>query len=358
MFDNSQQLVVVKTSSSLAENERLAAAGVAAVLNSQATVRSFKIFGVNKNLPEKDMLNQIEGFANNLSPEDRQRTFSDPKWDKMIENTELGRSFQRKVNEILQPYSSGTLPLNNLSDRQLFNLAKTKRTFSNFSEGKIILKARKEFESRVVSRLSNADLKALSRKTERGMDIAEGFVKWKPGDSNIRKLQTLSKHAKAEIRARRKAKAAEETTQKKESTEQLKTPPIKRKDLIERVESSGPRNVRKINKSNPSPYETKPDDSRGWDWNHPSRKREELVQIERGLHVSKGFSGKAVQETASMLKELGYDVGNAVTDGKFKNKMEAAVVKFQKANNLEPDGIVGINTLKAIRKQLELNKTK
>ena len=55
-----------------------------------------------------------------------------------------------------------------------------------------------------------------------------------------------------------------------------------------------------------------------------------------------GMSGEAVKEIQQALIDLGYLKGEA--DGVFGNKTENAVRKFQKANGLTADGLVGEQT--------------
>ena len=55
-----------------------------------------------------------------------------------------------------------------------------------------------------------------------------------------------------------------------------------------------------------------------------------------------GDSGSAVVALQKALAALGLQVGTP--DGKFGPKTEAAVIAFQKANGLDPDGIVGKKT--------------
>lgn len=59
-----------------------------------------------------------------------------------------------------------------------------------------------------------------------------------------------------------------------------------------------------------------------------------------------GSSGKEVSQIQSRLKEWGYY--NGQVDGIFGTQTRNAVIKFQKANGLEPDGIAGSRTLAAI----------
>lgn len=59
-----------------------------------------------------------------------------------------------------------------------------------------------------------------------------------------------------------------------------------------------------------------------------------------------GSTGSEVSEIQSRLKEWGYYSG--AVDGIFGTATKNAVIKFQKANGLTPDGIVGSKTLAAI----------
>lgn len=59
-----------------------------------------------------------------------------------------------------------------------------------------------------------------------------------------------------------------------------------------------------------------------------------------------GSTGSEVSKIQSRLKEWGYY--NGAVDGIFGTATRDAVIKFQKANGLTPDGIVGSKTLAAI----------
>ena len=56
-----------------------------------------------------------------------------------------------------------------------------------------------------------------------------------------------------------------------------------------------------------------------------------------------GSTGTAVVDLQNRLIELGYLSDTA--DGKFGSKTRAAVIAFQKANNLSPDGVAGAKTM-------------
>lgn len=62
--------------------------------------------------------------------------------------------------------------------------------------------------------------------------------------------------------------------------------------------------------------------------------------------LKKGHSGNRVAAMQTKLKALGYDPGPA--DGKFGDKTESAVKKFQTDKRLTVDGIAGNQTLGAI----------
>ena len=59
-----------------------------------------------------------------------------------------------------------------------------------------------------------------------------------------------------------------------------------------------------------------------------------------------GSSGEQVSEIQAKLKKWGYYQG--AVDGIFGTATKNAVIKFQKANNLTADGVVGNKTLKAL----------
>lgn len=59
-----------------------------------------------------------------------------------------------------------------------------------------------------------------------------------------------------------------------------------------------------------------------------------------------GSQGEEVKQIQTRLKELGYF--NEKIDGIYGTKTENAVIKFQKDNNLTPDGIVGTKTLEKL----------
>lgn len=69
---------------------------------------------------------------------------------------------------------------------------------------------------------------------------------------------------------------------------------------------------------------------------------------ERELY--KGCQGADVEELQTLLSSLGYDI---IISEYFGEKTEKAVIQFQRANELKPDGRVGAKTLATIRKKHE-----
>ncbi len=72
--------------------------------------------------------------------------------------------------------------------------------------------------------------------------------------------------------------------------------------------------------------------------------------------VKKAYSGVAVhlslKQIQRALKNAGFYQG--VIDGRIGARTKEAIVKFQKANGLKPDGIVGKRTTAALNKYLTL----
>lgn len=65
--------------------------------------------------------------------------------------------------------------------------------------------------------------------------------------------------------------------------------------------------------------------------------------------MRKGDSGEDVKELQESLLREGYDLGSYGADGKFGGETLSAVRAFQRANGLNPDGIVGPLTWAALR---------
>jgi hypothetical protein len=70
------------------------------------------------------------------------------------------------------------------------------------------------------------------------------------------------------------------------------------------------------------------------------------VTIPEGGNLSAGDSGSQVKTLQKALNALGHDVGTP--DGDFGTKTQDAVIAFQQAHNLKPDGIVGTDTAQAL----------
>lgn len=71
--------------------------------------------------------------------------------------------------------------------------------------------------------------------------------------------------------------------------------------------------------------------------------------------IRQGSSGRLVRYLQFMLKMNGYSVGNV--DGIFGRNTQNAVISFQQANNLNPDGIVGPLTWTALNNLYPENQT-
>ena len=67
--------------------------------------------------------------------------------------------------------------------------------------------------------------------------------------------------------------------------------------------------------------------------------------------LSRGRSGNLVKELQEKLIALGYSCGGAGADGDYGQATEDAVRRFQRANNLDPDGVAGPKTLEVINKK-------
>ena len=74
------------------------------------------------------------------------------------------------------------------------------------------------------------------------------------------------------------------------------------------------------------------------------------VTLPASGHLSAGDSGPAVETLQQALKQLG--LYNGAVDGDFGQGTSDAVVAFQNAHNLTPDGIVGQATADAINQAL------
>lgn len=81
----------------------------------------------------------------------------------------------------------------------------------------------------------------------------------------------------------------------------------------------------------------------------PTR-RAPRVSLPAAGHLSRGDSGAGVIVLQKALIALGYEAGTP--DGTFGPTTEAAVVAFQKAKGLTPDGAVGSKTAQALNQAL------
>ena len=82
-----------------------------------------------------------------------------------------------------------------------------------------------------------------------------------------------------------------------------------------------------------------------------------LTQSFSVMSLSKyGSSGSEVRSIQTRLTELGYFSGKV--DGIFGSQTKNAVIKFQKDYGLTADGIVGSNTLKALKLKFQSSPNK
>ncbi len=71
--------------------------------------------------------------------------------------------------------------------------------------------------------------------------------------------------------------------------------------------------------------------------------------------VRRGSKGKDVLKLQELLGSIG--VYQGLMDGVFEFALEAIVIQFQKAENLEPDGVVGTNTWKVLLEKTSITNT-
>jgi len=81
---------------------------------------------------------------------------------------------------------------------------------------------------------------------------------------------------------------------------------------------------------------------------HISATRKNYIseQVNKPNNINSGNS--QVKELQQILIKKGYDIGISGADGKMGKNTINAIIKFQKDNNLKPDGIVGEKTAKAL----------
>ena len=78
---------------------------------------------------------------------------------------------------------------------------------------------------------------------------------------------------------------------------------------------------------------------------------EQLKRLTIPKTIRKGSKGEIVKEMQRILERLGYDLGSCGVDGDFGRMTEKAVKVFQKDHGLVVDGVVGLNTWKALTNQ-------
>lgn len=68
------------------------------------------------------------------------------------------------------------------------------------------------------------------------------------------------------------------------------------------------------------------------------------------FNIKRGMSGNPVRSVQTQLAGMGYNLGNAGIDGKFGKMTKSAVRQFQQDHGLQVDGIVGNQTMAALKK--------
>ena len=80
------------------------------------------------------------------------------------------------------------------------------------------------------------------------------------------------------------------------------------------------------------------------------------IDVENYPLIKRGSNNEYVKKAQQILIKLGYNVGPYKDDGDFGSGTYSAVVKFQRDNGLEADGIVGKNTWAVLlKKEKELS---
>ena len=83
-----------------------------------------------------------------------------------------------------------------------------------------------------------------------------------------------------------------------------------------------------------------------WELVVDEKEPEDTIVVDRLLYI--GTSGQDVVQLQKQLILLGYSCGSCGADGQFGKATQAAVIKFQKANGLVADGVVGPKTRSCI----------
>lgn len=66
--------------------------------------------------------------------------------------------------------------------------------------------------------------------------------------------------------------------------------------------------------------------------------------------ISKGDAGKSVKAMQILLQGYGYSCGRHGTDGEYGDDTQLALLRYQKANGLDADGICGVKTWSSLLK--------
>lgn len=77
---------------------------------------------------------------------------------------------------------------------------------------------------------------------------------------------------------------------------------------------------------------------------------EQAEDIQTAIQEYRLRSAKRVKQVQRALKQAGFDPGSI--DGLIGHRTDTALIEFQKAHGLEPDGVLGVKTWEALRAYL------
>jgi len=81
-----------------------------------------------------------------------------------------------------------------------------------------------------------------------------------------------------------------------------------------------------------------------------SPRTEETEDVHEAIQEYHLRSAKRVKQVQQALKQAGFDPGSI--DGLIGHRTPTALMEFQKAHHLEPDGVLGVKTWEALRAYL------
>ena len=79
---------------------------------------------------------------------------------------------------------------------------------------------------------------------------------------------------------------------------------------------------------------------------------EQTADIQTAIQEYRLRSAKRIKQVQRALKQAGFDPGSI--DGLIGHRTHTALMEFQKAHHLEPDGVLGVKTWEALRAYLPM----